>query len=151
MSDNLKYKFQQTGSADQIKNRSELNRLFQESPLPIDHLMVNLALYMRSSVLAKTLYINELYTKIKHLPGSIFEFGSWYGTNIVLFESINCQISSKSIVPMSILYLRPSTPFSQIIPQVRKKKYCSNFLNCAVLSQNYTFFISNARMIIYVS
>ena len=88
MSDKLNYRFQKTGSEEQVSNREELNRLFTSSPMPIDHLMVNLALYMRSSVLAKTLYINELYEKITHLPGSIFEFGSWYGTNLALFESL---------------------------------------------------------------
>ena len=60
MNDKMNYKFQQTGSEAQIENRSELTKLFQTTPMPIDHLMVNLALYMRSSVLAKTLYINEL-------------------------------------------------------------------------------------------
>lgn len=88
MNDKLDYKFQKTGSEGQIANRIELNSLFENSPMPTDHLMVNLALYMRSSVLAKTLYIDELYKKIKHLPGSIVEFGSWYGTNLALFESL---------------------------------------------------------------
>lgn len=88
MSDKLNYKFQITGTEEQVSNRDELNSLFENSPMPIDHLMVNLGLYMRSSVLAKTLYINELYEKILHLPGSIIEFGPWYGTNMALFESL---------------------------------------------------------------
>jgi hypothetical protein len=88
MSDKLNYKFQITGTEEQVSNRDELNSLFKDSPMPIDHLMVNLGLYMRSSVLAKTLYINELYEKIVHLPGSIIEFGPWYGTNMALFESL---------------------------------------------------------------
>lgn len=88
MNNKLDYEFQKTGSQEQINNRKELNNLFENSPMPIDHLMVNLALYMRSSVLAKALYIDELYKKIKHLPGSIFEFGSWYGANLALFESL---------------------------------------------------------------
>ena len=75
MSDKLNYKMQKTGTQEQMSNREKLNHLFQNSPMPIEHLMVNLGLYMRSSVLAKTLYINELYEKIIHLPGSIMEFG----------------------------------------------------------------------------
>ncbi|PRM91334.1 crotonobetainyl-CoA--carnitine CoA-transferase [Arcobacter cryaerophilus gv. occultus] len=88
MSEKLNYKMQKTGTEEQMSNREKLNNLFQNSPMPIEHLMVNLGLYMRSSVLAKTLYINELYEKIVHLPGSIMEFGSWYGTNLALFESL---------------------------------------------------------------
>ncbi|MCK9337371.1 MAG: hypothetical protein M0P43_06040 [Arcobacteraceae bacterium] len=88
MSEKLNYKMQKTGTKEQMSNREKLNNLFQNTPMPIEHLMVNLGLYMRSSVLAKTLYINELYEKIVHLPGSIMEFGSWYGTNLALFESL---------------------------------------------------------------
>lgn len=88
MSNKLNYKMQKTGTEEQMSNRKKLNNLFQNSPMPIEHLMINLGLYMRSSVLAKTLYINELYEKIVHLPGSIMEFGSWYGTNLALFESL---------------------------------------------------------------
>lgn len=88
MAEDLNYKMQKTGTQEQMDNRERLNSLFQNSPMPIEHLMVNLGLYMRSSVLAKTLYINELYEKIVGLPGSIMEFGSWYGTNLALFESL---------------------------------------------------------------
>ncbi len=84
----LDYIMQKKASTEQITNREKFNELFLNTPIPIDHLMVNLGLYTRSSVLAKTLYINELYELIIDLPGSIFEFGSWYGTNMALFESL---------------------------------------------------------------
>ena len=84
----LDYELQQTSAKEQIKNREDLKQLFTTSPIPLDHLMVNLQFYMRSSVLAKVLYIDELYRKIVNLPGSIFEFGAWYGSNLVLFENL---------------------------------------------------------------
>lgn len=34
------------------------------------------------------LYLNELYELIKKTTGSIFEFGCWYGANMVTFESL---------------------------------------------------------------
>lgn len=68
--------------------RRKLGDLFANSPLPREQLLVNLGMYMRSSVLAKTLYINELYQKILPVPGVIMEFGVWWGANLCLFESL---------------------------------------------------------------
>src|SRR5262249_8068657 len=51
-------------------------------------LLVNLPLYMRSSAVAKLLYVNELYQKILTVPGAVMEFGVWWGTNLALFESL---------------------------------------------------------------
>ena len=84
----LNYKMQKMSEGKMDVNREELKSLFKNTPLPDDHLMVNLHLYTRSSVLAKQFYINELYEKIIDLPGSIFEFGCWYGANLILFESL---------------------------------------------------------------
>jgi hypothetical protein len=75
-------------SAEQRVNREELKRLFEQSPLPPDDLMVNLVLYMRSSTVAKLLWINELYELQRPLPGVIMEFGVWWGANLALFESL---------------------------------------------------------------
>ena len=43
---------------------------------------------MRSSVLAKVLYVNELYELILKTTGSIFAFGVWWGANMILFENL---------------------------------------------------------------
>lgn len=56
--------------------------------MPTDQLLVNLALYMRSSVVAKMLYIDELYRLIVTIPGVVIEFGAWWGTNLALFEAL---------------------------------------------------------------
>jgi Macrocin-O-methyltransferase (TylF) len=56
--------------------------------LPIDDLLVNLPLYMRSSTVAKLLWINELYQLVEPIPGVIMEFGAWWGANMALFDSL---------------------------------------------------------------
>ena len=71
-----------------VENRKYLIELFKSTPLPVEQLMTNLHMYMRSTILAKVLYLNELYELIKKTTGSIFEFGCWYGANMVTFENL---------------------------------------------------------------
>jgi hypothetical protein len=76
--------------ADDVQraNRAEMLTLYEQSPIPHDQLLVNFPLYMRSSAVAKMLYVDELYRKIVDVPGSILEFGVWWGANLALFESL---------------------------------------------------------------
>jgi predicted O-methyltransferase YrrM len=85
---NGQHTLQTRGSPQQHEARQTLTDLFARSPLPREQLLVNLGLYMRSSVLAKVLYVDELYQKILPIPGVIFEFGVWWGQNLALFESL---------------------------------------------------------------
>ena len=78
---------QSRGSQQQKIARESLVRLFKESPLPVEQQLTNLGLYMRSTILAKVLYLNELYSRILMRPGIIMEFGVWWGQNLALFES----------------------------------------------------------------
>lgn len=75
-------------SDEQISSRDSLKEMYQNSPVPIDDLMTNLGLYIRGSALVKFLVINDLYLRIKDIPGVIAEFGVWYGQNLVLFENL---------------------------------------------------------------
>ncbi|SRR5258707_8552307 len=75
-------------SAQQRENRETMKQLFEETPLPLEDLLVNLPLYMRSSTVAKLLWVNELYELIVGIPGAIMEFGVWWGANLTLFESL---------------------------------------------------------------
>lgn len=84
----MTYKLFSKGSKEQFDNRKNLNRLFHAAPLPDEHLMVNLGLYTRSSVVAKYYYLNELYRHIIKLPGVVMEFGTWYGQNMVQFLNL---------------------------------------------------------------
>ena len=43
---------------------------------------------MRGSYLVKFLVLNDLYLRIKDLPGHIFEFGTRYGHNLVVFVNL---------------------------------------------------------------
>jgi len=88
MAENLDYKLQSRATEKQKTARETLLELFQTTPLPPEHLLVNLGLYMRSSVVAKFLYVNELYEKIVNIPGVVMEFGVWWGQNLALFESL---------------------------------------------------------------
>jgi len=82
--------YQQQVRADdrQLENRKRLYTLFKNTPIPVDQLLVNLPLYMRSSVVAKMLYFDELYRMILKIPGHILEFGVWWGQNLVLLENL---------------------------------------------------------------
>ena len=75
-------------TADQIRQREEIMKLFQDRPMSDKHLLVNLGLYMRSSILAKILFVDELYRHILDIPGAIIEFGVWWGQNLVLAENL---------------------------------------------------------------
>lgn len=75
-------------SPEKLKEREILYSLFQSRPMPDDQLLTSLGLYMRSSALAKILFVNELYEHIVNIPGVIMEFGTWWGQNLVLFENL---------------------------------------------------------------
>ncbi len=75
------------GSERELKAREAILELFKESPIPDDEMLVNLGAYLRSTQLAKILYLNELYQLIESLPGVIMEFGVWWGANLSLLES----------------------------------------------------------------
>lgn len=75
-------------TSEQQSNRDHLMSLYQNSAIPPKDMVVNFPLYMRSSAVAKLLYINELYQLITETPGVIMEFGVWWGANLALFESL---------------------------------------------------------------
>jgi len=86
----MEYDYRQETKAplDKIEHRKQLYELFEKRPMPVDQLLISLGLYLRSSALAKILFINELYELIAHLPGIIMEFGTWWGQNLILFENL---------------------------------------------------------------
>jgi hypothetical protein len=90
MADENKFNYQlETKSTDaQIEQRNIIAKLFKNRPMPDEHLLVSLGLFMRSSALVKVLFINELYERILNVPGVIVEFGVWWGQNLILFENL---------------------------------------------------------------
>lgn len=88
MKTNLNYNLGTNASENQVEQRKKVIEHFRSRPMPDDHLFSNLGLYMRSSALAKVLFINELYEYILDIPGVIIEFGIWWGQNLVLAENL---------------------------------------------------------------
>ena len=79
---------QQSRSSEEQRTTSErLYELFGQHPLPTDQLLFNLGLFLRSPVLARIFFLNELYERIVPIPGCVMEFGAWWGQSLVLFES----------------------------------------------------------------
>ncbi len=75
-------------SEDLLKFRKNLSQSFKNSPLPEEELMFNLGMYTRGSLLVKFLVISDLYKRILDIPGNIYEFGTWWGQNMILCENL---------------------------------------------------------------
>lgn len=77
-----------TGGEKQQKSKQDLTSLLLDPPKRNEELVANLPLYLRSVILAKILYVNELYEMIADKPGVIMEFGVWWGANLALFTNM---------------------------------------------------------------
>src|SRR5262245_50151490 len=78
-----------TASSDvQLEFRNKLWEKFRSAPLSPPELERSLGLFVRGSLLARFLAVDEVYRKIVHLPGCIFEFGCWRGQTSVLCENL---------------------------------------------------------------
>lgn len=75
-------------SQEQLEARKGFREKFTNNPIPIEDIFVNFGLYMRSSYLANILCMNEIYQKILPLPGVIMEFGTWWGSNLTIFNNL---------------------------------------------------------------
>ncbi len=82
------YTAESKSSLEQIEHRNILYELFSNKPMSDEELLICPGLYMRSSTLAKILFVNEAYELILNQPGVIVEFGTWWGQNLVLFENL---------------------------------------------------------------
>jgi len=82
------YRLESKASDSEMQFRERLYELFNQRPMPDEQFMLNLGLYMRSSMVAKLLFLNEAYQMIRNIPGVIMEFGVWWGQNLILFENL---------------------------------------------------------------
>ena len=71
-----------------FKAATALAAFREESPLPPHELQMNLALFLSSDVLARILFMHELYKKILTVHGAIVEFGVRWGQDLALFEML---------------------------------------------------------------
>lgn len=103
-------------------------------------MLVNLGLYMRSSVVAKFLYLDELYRLIVGTPGVIFEFGVWWGQNLALLESLRAVYEpynhTRTIVGFDTFTGYPSiTPTDGTSPYAKPGAYATGELYEDYLTQ----------------
>lgn len=68
--------------------RTQFYRELMNAPIPAEELMNNIPLFQDRRLIARTLFVNEMYQKILSLHGNIFEFGVRYGPNLALFTSL---------------------------------------------------------------
>ena len=84
-SEDIKAKW--NASAAELDNRKKLFKLFKDSPIPENELLMNLPLYIRRQDMSQIIFMNELYRKIINVHGIIAEFGIRWGRNLCMFES----------------------------------------------------------------
>jgi hypothetical protein len=82
------FQLESTSDDLQMIYRDKLQDAFLNNPLPVEDQMFNLGLFTRSSLLVKFLVMNQLYERVKNIPGHIMEFGVWWGQNMVLLENL---------------------------------------------------------------
>lgn len=68
--------------------RKDFVNTFKECPIPENELLENLGLFIKRQDMARMLFLNELYKKIINTHGIIIEFGTRWGRNLSLFESL---------------------------------------------------------------
>ena len=75
-------------SPDAMEARRELFSTFQTYPATDDETERSLGLFVRGSLLARFLAIDEIYRLIVGLPGMIIDLGTWRGQTAVLCENL---------------------------------------------------------------
>jgi hypothetical protein len=68
--------------------RTLFYRELMQAPIPPEELMNNLPLFQDRRLIARILFIAEMYQQILKVHGNIFEFGVRYGPNLALFTSL---------------------------------------------------------------
>src|SRR5664279_4902155 len=77
-----------TANVAQMEFRKQLGSLFANNPLSREEMMFNLGMFTRGSLLVKFLFMNEVYERVKDIPGVLIELGVWFGQNLVLLENL---------------------------------------------------------------
>lgn len=73
---------------EQLAARFEIRNLLRNNEIPEVELERSMFCFTPSAMLARLLGLNELYLKILNVPGSIFDFGTWRGQNIIVCENL---------------------------------------------------------------
>jgi len=80
-------KLSETKIIDPIKIESQENLENISKRLPFDQ-FDNPFLFVRTGLISKLLFLNNLVKRTVSVPGDFFEFGIWKGQNLILFENL---------------------------------------------------------------
>jgi len=75
-------------SSDEKNAQAQLTELLQTTQIPADELLANLGLFLTSKNLSRLLFFYEIYQKILHTHGSIFEFGVRWGQSLSVLAAL---------------------------------------------------------------
>ncbi len=82
---NLQMSFR--ASENERKMRADFYKLFKESPIPSEQILLHLPLYLSRHALSQMLFMHEMYQHILNVHGVVMEFGPRWGRNLALFQS----------------------------------------------------------------
>ena len=82
------FKISDRSSANEQASREEFRRLYRACPIPEHERQAHLGLFMNRQLLARILWMHEMYTKALSVPGVVMEFGVRWGQNLSLFQSL---------------------------------------------------------------
>lgn len=75
-------------SSEEESNRENLTDLFKKSPIPEDQIFSNLGLFLSSKDLSRLLFMDYIYRQIIDVQGVVMDFGTRWGQNMAVFESL---------------------------------------------------------------
>lgn len=68
--------------------RQQLIQLFENTPIPNEHILENLELYIRPQRISEILSLHRIYTKILDVNGIVIEFGVRWGRHLSVFSAL---------------------------------------------------------------
>jgi hypothetical protein len=75
-------------SRDEVQVYRELEQLLKDWPCFQGEVLANLGLFLTRASLSRLLFMHDLYKKILDVPGCVMEFGTSWGQNLALFQSL---------------------------------------------------------------
>jgi len=75
-------------SSTEKTSRNTLLDLFNENPIPQDQVLSNLGLFLDAKNLSRLLFLDFIYKFIVPVQGIIIDFGTRWGQNLAVFESL---------------------------------------------------------------
>lgn len=75
-------------SDEEVQSRSALLDLFAQSKVSHDQILGNLGLFLDGKNLSRILLMDDLYKRIVDVPGVVMDFGTRWGHNMALFQTL---------------------------------------------------------------